>query len=239
MTDKKTMLILASGGVDSTAVIVNAVENDFKPALLFIGYGQKHESREFQALINIKRELGERKVDPELFRLPFGLYGDLEMDLPLFRWSEDDLPDAEGSADERARPGVIPFRNGILLSIAATIADKANVTHIGAGIQGDLENEDSDNPVFPDTSLQFVKSMSQAIRAGTEHKVALHVPFVDKKKFDVIRMIHDEAPYLLEYTYSCYKGREHHCGVCSACKNRKAGFAEAHIPDPTIYEVGE
>ena len=37
-------------------------------------------------------------------------------------------------------------------------------------------------------------------------------------------------------TWSCYKGGEHHCGVCGTCRERKEALAQAGIEDNTIYE---
>lgn len=38
------------------------------------------------------------------------------------------------------------------------------------------------------------------------------------------------------HTYSCYCGRERHCGQCATCRERRDSFAAAGLPDPTDYE---
>jgi 7-cyano-7-deazaguanine synthase len=125
---------------------------------------------------------------------------------------------------------VVPFRNGIMLSIAAGLvacdeepADLCIAVHAG------------DHAIYPDCRSAFIATMRQAIVAGTGGLITLSAPFLNYTKADiVIRGRGVRAP--MELSWSCYKGGEKHCGVCGTCVERKEAFAIADVVDPTVYE---
>jgi 7-cyano-7-deazaguanine synthase len=95
--------------------------------------------------------------------------------------------------------------------------------------------EDAENWAYPDCTPEFNGGMANAIYIGTYHKVRLAVPFQWLRKYQIVsRAFQLQAP--LELTWSCYRGREKHCGTCPTCRARKAAFAQASHPDPTLYE---
>ena len=121
---------------------------------------------------------------------------------------------------------VVPFRNGIMLSIAAGLAESKNLDTIL------IANHYGDFAQYPDCRDVFIEGMQQAIYRGTGEKVELHAPFthIDKRRIaEMGRKI--GVPF--EDTWSCYKGGEIHCGTCGTCVERVwalKGF------DPTVYE---
>ena len=77
--------------------------------------------------------------------------------------------------------------------------------------------------------------MSRAIAEGTYDRITIDAPYTDITKTDIARR---GAALGIDYshTYSCYKGGEKHCGRCGTCTERRQAFADAGLPDPTVYE---
>ncbi len=129
---------------------------------------------------------------------------------------------------------VVPNRNTILLSLAWAIAcvEKADVLAYGA--------QCGDHYLYPDTRPDYFSAMNLALRLGTEDSrkdnLELIAPLLNKSKAEVIKLgVSLNVPFA--DTWSCYEGGEVHCGQCGACQNRKQGFIETNIVDPTIYKV--
>ena len=132
-----------------------------------------------------------------------------------------DIPD--GHYEERSmRSTVVPFRNGIMLSIAAGFAEscgaKAVVIAAHAG----------DHAVYPDCREDFLQPMSEAVRAGTYAQIDLLRPFVGMDKAAIVRR-GTELGVDFFYTWSCYKGGEIHCGSCGTCVERREAFIMAQV----------
>ena len=126
----------------------------------------------------------------------------------------DDIPD--GSYDEELmKQTVVPFRNGIFLSIAAGVAESCGAQQLV------IAAHSGDHSIYPDCREEFMAAMTEAIRLGTYAGLGQDLG-VDFSR-----------------TYSCYKGGAVHCGVCSTCMERREAFREAGIPDPTAYAPAE
>ena len=132
--------------------------------------------------------------------------------------------------DDNMKSTVVPFRNGIMLSIAAGLAESNGLKHVM------LANHAGDHAIYPDCRAEFVTAMSAAIANGTYDGVTLFAPYTDITKTDIVRR---GAAIGIDYaeTWSCYKGGEKHCGKCPTCIERKEAFKLAGINDPTEYEV--
>ena len=125
----------------------------------------------------------------------------------------------------------VPFRNGIMLAVAAAWAEVIGASKIFTG----FVEEDSSG--YPDCREIFVNAMEKAINLGRrpEGKVEIIAPLLHKTKAEIVSIgTKLKIPY--ELTWSCYLGGEYHCGKCPACRLRKKAFIEARIKDPTIYE---
>jgi len=135
-------------------------------------------------------------------------------------------------ADANMRSTVVPFRNGIMLSIAAGIAENEGLQYVM------IANHGGDHAIYPDCRPQFVQAMSEATQAGTYNGVTIWAPYTNITKADIAR--HGRA-LSLDYseTWSCYKGGEHHCGKCGTCVERREALREAGIEDTTIYDSNE
>jgi 7-cyano-7-deazaguanine synthase len=136
----------------------------------------------------------------------------------------------EGDYDEaNMKSTVVPFRNGIMLSIACGIAESRGLTKVM------IANHFGDHSIYPDCRAEFIRPMSEAMRAGTYIGVEIMAPYTDISKTG-IALIGKRLGIDYSQTYSCYKGGERHCGKCGTCMERKEALREAGIEDTTLYE---
>lgn len=132
-------------------------------------------------------------------------------------------------ADDNMKSTVVPFRNGIMLSIAAGIAESHNLKYVM------MANHGGDHAIYPDCRPSFVEAMSKATQEGTYPGIQILAPYTDITKTD-IAMKGKALGIDYTKTWSCYKGGEHHCGKCGTCVERREALAAAGIADETIYD---
>ena len=132
-------------------------------------------------------------------------------------------------ADDNMKSTVVPFRNGIMLSIAAGIAESHNLKYVM------MANHGGDHAIYPDCRPSFVEAMSKATQEGTYPGIQILAPYTDITKAD-IAMKGKALGIDYTKTWSCYKGGEHHCGKCGTCVERREALAAAGIADETIYD---
>ena len=217
--EKDTVIIL-SGGMDSVTLLYDQQER-IALAVSF-DYGSNHNAKEIPfAHLHCER-LGIRHIV-----IP------LEFMTTYFKSSLLDGAEAipEGHyADENMKSTVVPFRNGIMLSIAVGIAESNELKYVM------MANHGGDHTIYPDCRPEFVKAFDEAAKAGTYVNVGLLSPFTNWTKTDIARR-GKELGIDYSETWSCYKGGDKHCGKCGTCVERKEALAEAGIEDPTIYEA--
>ena len=210
-------VLIYSGGLDSTTLLYE-YKDSIALAVSF-DYGSKHNAREIAyARENCKRLGIKHLVIPLAF---IGQY--FKSDLLL---SGGEIP--EGSyADDNMKSTVVPFRNGIMLAIAAGLAESYGLDTVM------LANHSGDHAIYPDCRPEFVEGMDKAIQAGTYEGIRVVSPYCDITKRDIaLRGKAIGLDYSL--TYSCYKGGEKHCGKCGTCVERKEALSGF---DPTDYEA--
>ncbi|MGH2639051.1 MAG: 7-cyano-7-deazaguanine synthase, partial [Rhabdochlamydiaceae bacterium] len=132
-------------------------------------------------------------------------------------------------AAENMKQTVVPFRNGIMISIAVGYAESIGASVVAYG------NHAGDHAIYPDCRPKFFEAMFEAAYAGTFARIKLSSPFLNITKTDIVRIgVLLGVPY--DLTYSCYKALgPSHCGVCGACTERKEAFRDSRVPDPTVY----
>lgn len=215
---ERDSVIIYSGGLDSTTLLY---EEQQRIALaVTFDYGSNHAAREIACARYHCTLLGIEHVVIELAFM--GRY----FSSSLLSGAEA-IPD--GSYDDsNMHSTVVPFRNGIMLSIACGLAESRGLTRVL------IANHGGDHAIYPDCRPAFVEAMDGAMQAGTYEGVRLAAPYTNLTKADLVRR---GAALGIDYgrTYSCYRGGEHHCGSCGTCTERKEAFREAGIPDPTIY----
>ena len=141
----------------------------------------------------------------------------------------DAIPEGHYAA-ENMKSTVVPFRNGIMLSIACGIAESRGLKNVM------IANHFGDHSIYPDCRAAFVESMSKAMSEGTYDGVKVFAPYTGISKTDIARHLftHDTAN---TETYTCYKGGAKHCGKCGTCVERKEALHDAGIDDRTEYEA--
>ncbi len=184
-------------------------------------YGSNHNKREIEcARINCE-QLGIRHIV-----IPLSFIGQYFKSSLLS--GADAIP--EGNYDEEnMKSTVVPFRNGIMLSVACGLAESYGLKHVM------IANHAGDHAIYPDCREPFIDAMSRAMKEGTYDGITIFAPYTNISKADIAR--HGRS-IGMDYgiTYSCYKGGEKHCGKCGTCIERKEALAEAGIDDPTEYE---
>ena len=216
--EKDSVLIL-SGGLDSVTLLYDKQER-IALAVTF-DYGSKHNASEIPfARLHCER-LGIRHiVIPLDFMTRY-------FSSSLLKGGEE-IPEGH-YADENMKSTVVPFRNGIMLSIAVGIAESNGLKYVM------MANHAGDHTIYPDCTPQFVEAFDQAATAGTYVRVGLCSPYTHLTKADIARR---GKALGIDYseTWSCYKGGKNHCGECGTCVERKEALAEAGIEDTTVYD---
>ena len=131
--------------------------------------------------------------------------------------------------DENMRSTVVPFRNGIMLAVAAGLAESRGLACVM------MANHAGDHVVYPDCRPEFADAMAAAISTGTDAKVKLLTPYTHLSKNDIARR-GKELGVDYSLTYSCYRGGERHCGRCATCRERAAALAAAGLPVDCLPE---
>ena len=215
----KDCLLVYSGGLDSTTMLYEF--RDRIALAVSFHYGSKHNDRELEFAAWHCEQLGIRHIV-----IPLRFIKDLFRSSLLQGGAE--IP--EGSYDEQnMRSTVVPFRNGIMLSVAAGLAENEGLRFVM------LANHAGDHTVYPDCRPAFVDNMSKAIEAGTWNGVRLLAPYTGITKADIAAK---GKELCIDYskTWSCYRGGERHCGKCGTCIERREALQSAGIIDTTLYD---
>ena len=214
------VVVLCSGGMDSVAALYWAREQHEVVVVLSFDYGAKHNAREIPFAAEHAAGLGLRH---DVVALPFV---DALFTSALLK-SGGEIPEGHYEADSMKQT-VVPFRNAILLSIAAGVAESAGAAGVVIAAHG------GDHAIYPDCREDFMQAMGDAMRRGTYARVALLRPFIALSKGEIAveggRLGVDFAR-----TWSCYKGGAQHCGKCGTCVERREAFGQAGLVDPTPY----
>lgn len=202
------------------AAFYDAMSGHKVVAALSFDYGAKHNHKEIPFAAHHCQKF---KIEHRVISLNF--VGELfKSDLLK---SGGAIPDGHYE-EQTMKNTVVPFRNGIMLSIAAGLAESKDA----AGLV--IAAHAGDHAIYPDCREEFMKSMADAIRVGTYAGISLLRPFISMTKADIAARGYDLGVDFSQ-TWSCYKGGTLHCGTCGTCVERREAFIVAGIPDPTKY----
>lgn len=218
MTTKDGLIVL-SGGMDSVTLLYE-YQDSLALAVSF-DYGSKHNARELPyARLHCER------LGIEHLTIPLAFIGQYFRSALLQGGGA--IP--KGSYDEENMAAtVVPFRNGIMLSIAAGLAESRGLTKVY------LANHFGDHAIYPDCRASFIRPMHEAILQGTSNAVEVTAPYTDISKGDIAR--HGKLLGInYAETWSCYEGGDLQCGSCATCIERREAMQEAGIEDPTHYK---
>lgn len=212
-------IIVVSGGVDSVT-LMHEYRERIALAVTF-DYGSNHNAAEIECARRQCRRLGI----PHLV-IPLKFIGEY-FNSSLLEGA-DAIPEGNYD-DENMKSTVVPFRNGIMLSVACGLAESRGLKHVL------IANHFGDHAIYPDCRRPFVEAMSQAMEEGTYTRTDILAPYTNIDKSAIVAR---GARLGVDYadTYSCYKGSKHHCGKCGTCTERREAFRTAGVPDPTIYD---
>lgn len=211
----KDIVILYSGGMDNSVALYKYADR-IRLAVSF-NYSSKHN----------EREISYAKQNCEILGIEYRV---IVMDLNKMGFISD-LLQSGGEIpvghfeDETMKKTVVPFRNGIMLSIAAGLAESMDCKYLL------ISNHAGDHAIYPDCRAEFIQAMNDAIRFGTYTNTEILAPFTHLSKRE-IALIGNEINIPFENTYSCYNGQEVHCGTCGTCTERKEALEGF---DPTEY----
>ncbi len=215
----KDAVIITSGGMDSTTMLYE-YKDEIALAITF-DYGSTQNGRERVCAVTHCQRLGIRHlIIPLEFMHRYFKSALLE--------DADAIPEGNYN-DENMKSTVVPFRNGIMLAIACGIAESNGLRRVM------IANHAGDHAIYPDCRPGFVSAMSSAMQAGTYDGIQVFAPYTGLSKTEIAS--HGKR-LGIDYseTYSCYKGREHHCGKCGTCRERREALSQAGIADTTIYD---
>lgn len=219
---KQKALIVISGGLDSVVALYQAVNTYDVELGVSFNYGSKHNHKEIPFAKYHCVRMGVRHLSVNL---------DFINDYftsTLLR-SGGIIPDGHYT-DDAMKQTVVPFRNGIMLSVAAGMAESLDINKLIIGAHAD------DHGIYPDCRENFIKAMSNAVSLGTYNGVEVIAPFLAMKKSEIVS-VGNSLGVDFSKTWSCYKGKEKHCGTCGTCVARKEAFNVAEVKDPTMYEI--
>lgn len=253
--DKKAF-VLFSGGLDSTTALALALQQfNGNVEAVSVDYGQRHfketeQARTICAFYGIEHRM-------------LNLRGIMSSDNVMLTNPDIEVPNIDYADIKGVSPTYVPFRNGTMLSAITAHAQKYVMAQIAesvalykaegafsdpafaqqyatekakdlVGIYFGAHAEDALNWAYPDCTPEFIGSMANAIYIGSYFTIRLFAPFVSSTKADIVTIgTKLSVPY--NFTWSCYKGEDLHCGVCPTCRSRKTAFEAAEVEDPTTY----
>lgn len=207
-------VVLISGGVDSTVLLHHLAATGEAGLGLAFDYGSKHNAKELPCAEWQCQQLGVEFLRMEL---PFIN----QHFASVLLQSGGAVP--SGNYDEAGmKQTVVPFRNGILLAIAAGLAESRGLDSVAIAAHG------GDHRIYPDCRDEFFAPMASALERGTDAQIRLQRPFVHWNKLDIVRR-GQQLGVNFARTWSCYRGESRPCRECSTCLERIAAFAAAGV----------
>lgn len=229
-------LVLNSGGVDSTTCVGIAVDKYGKDNVITASlyYGQKHD-KELECARKVAEYYGVKHIEEDISNIMKYASNVCSLvkggkDIQECSYEEQIKANKDGRVDT-----YVPFRNGLLLSIATAYADSL-FPNEEVEIYYGAHSDDACGNAYADCSEEFAEAMNKAINIGTYKKISVCRPLINMNKAEVVKIgLGLNVPYNL--TWSCYEGKEKQCGKCGTCIDRKKAFKLNEVEDPVEYEV--
>lgn len=228
--------VLNSGGVDSTTCVGIAVDKYGKENVVTASlyYGQKHD-KELKCAQKVAEYYGVKHIEEDIsnvMKYASNVCTLVKGGSEIERASYAEQIEKHG---EGRVATYVPFRNGLLLSIAASYADSlfpGEEVEIFYGAHAD----DAAGNAYADCSTEFADAMNRAINIGTYGKITINRPLINMNKSQVVKTgLKLGVPY--ELTWSCYVGGDKQCGTCGTCIDRINAFKSNNAVDPVPYEI--
>jgi len=214
-------IIVLSGGMDSGVLLADYIDKVDIVAALFFYYGSKHNDKEMACAEILADKYG---VELKKIELPFI---NTLFNSSLLSSSDEEIPEGHYQEDNM-KSTVVPFRNGIMLAIAAGFAESVEADLLLIGSHA------GDHVIYPDCRPEFNAAITEAISLGTYNGVRVEAPYSKITKTDIGRIGYGLG-FDFTQTWTCYKGKETHCGKCGSCVERHEALSCDGHKDPTIY----
>ena len=224
MNNSKKAVVLFSGGLDSTTVLVYAMKQGYDVYPLTFSYGQRHaiEIKQSERTLE-KYGLTPRQTVFSIDLTPFVNCSLINKNLEVPEFAENRIPST-----------YVPSRNIIFLSIASGMAETLGAEKIFIGVNS------VDYSGYPDCRPEFIDAFNKTIAVGTkqgvESGIKVEAPILNMSKKEIIELgMSLGVDYSL--THSCYNPTTYglSCGVCDSCRLRLEGFRQAGFEDPLKY----
>lgn len=211
--------VLVSGGTDSAVLTAELCDRHDRVFPLFVRGGLLWEDVELEHLRRYLQALARPELQPlQVLDLPVrDVYGD--------HWSTT----GENAPDAHSRDAAVflPARNLFLITKAAVWCVLHRIPSLALGSL-------HANP-FPDSTREFDAKLEELVQHALGRRLCIVRPYTDRTKAEVIRR---GAALPLEWTFSCIHPADGlHCGTCNKCAERRRGFEQAGLNDPTRYAV--
>lgn len=236
MGTSKTAVALLSSGLDSSVALAMAIADGYEVALaVTFDYGQKAATREILHSVWLTDHF---KIPHRSLELPFlsesktsGLLrGDSQSSLPEPNLKELDNPEY---LQKSAKAVWVPNRNGVLIEIAACLAEQLSANHVIVGFNRE------EAATFPDNSDAYQEAINQALAFSTSNKVKVISPTALLNKTEIVGTAR-KLQFPLELIWSCYDDVSKMCGKCESCMRLKRALKQnevnldAYFTDPHL-----
>ncbi|MCR8695613.1 MULTISPECIES: 7-cyano-7-deazaguanine synthase QueC [Campylobacter] len=215
-------LCIISGGMDSAVAAATAKSDGYEIVGLHFDYSQRTMQKERECFEKICDDLGviDRFVINADFIADVGgnALTDRSVEIPKNSLNSTDMPVT-----------YVPFRNGVFLSIAASVAQVQKCEAIYIGLV------EVDGSGYPDCKLEFLEAMNKAVNLGTNCEFIFKAPLIGLSKAQIVVKAY-KLGVDLSNTWSCYESGDLACGECDSCLLRLKGFKESNLNDPIEYK---
>lgn len=219
------VVVLLSGGMDSTTLLYHHVKGGDEVRAISFNYGQRH-NKELDRATQSARLLNVPHEEVDLSDLSYILPGSSQTDMTVA------VPEGHYS-EETMKATVVPNRNMILLAIAIGHAIAYKMDRVSYAAHA------GDHAIYPDCRPEFADKMAELAAICDWRKIELLRPFIKATKADIVRMGMGQLGVDYSKTWSCYQGKDIHCGRCGTCVERILAFKEAGYVDPVPYKDTE
>ena len=217
----KKVLIVFSGGQDSTTCLGWAKSRfDYVETITF-DYGQKHKVEIVQAekianILNVKNTVLNINAFTQLN--DSALLEDSTLDISSSHAVHTNLP-----------ASFVPNRNAIFFTLAHAFAQKKGIENIIIGVN------QTDYSGYPDCREDFILALEKTLNLGSESNIKFHYPLIHLTKSETFKMSEDEnvLDLVLNESHTCYNGDHitksdwgYGCGKCPACILRSKGWID-------------
>ena len=211
----RSVLVVYSGGLDSYTLLNKALDKFERVEAITFDYGQKHSKEiTFASKVCSENAIAHEVVNLDLEKILSGsaLVGTSEI--------------PEGNYDkEKMKQTVVPNRNMIMISVAASLAIKNKCEYLWYAAHA------GDHEIYPDCRPEFISKLGEVLKICDYHEIIFEAPFEGMTKGEIIK---EGLNMDLDYSkaWTCYEGKENPCGKCSACIERQNAFKINNIEDP-------